>query len=450
MNTTALLNSPPSLAENYWEAVVSYLQQGTLNPAAFASWIAPLKPLKIENNNFVLVAKDEHVKTTVNSRYLTKIVGAFKVVCGKDYYVNIILESEIENQKNVIEKKSPNLEGTNLKAKFVFDSFVSGKSNQFAYGASLAVAENPGVSYNPLFIHGNVGLGKTHLMHAIGNYVLQNNPDAKVLYTSTESLMNEFVNAIRRDKNQEFRDKYRKVDVLLVDDIQFLGDKEGIQEEFFHTFNALHSDSKQIILTSDKPPSELKSIEDRLRSRFASGLPVDITSPDFETRSAILLNKVESEGVDVEPEVIDFIAKNILSNIRELEGALNTVTARAKLTGSKCTLEFAQKALEDMVKQKERREVDVVYIQETVANYYNLTVDDIISKKRTANVTYARHVAMYLSRMILDKPLKDIGRDFGGKDHTTIIHAVDKITSNLDKNKSLKKELSDLERKIRA
>ena len=356
---------------------------------------------------------------------------------------------EAENEQNLIQDKQPNLNGTNLRSKYLFDTFVKGKCNEFAYAACMQVAESPGYSYNPLFIHGDVGLGKTHLMHSIGNHVLYNNPDAKVLYTSSENLVNEFVNSIRTKKNQEFRDKYRTVDVLLVDDIQFLSDKEGIQEEFFHTFNTLYNDNKQIVLTSDKHPSEIKSIEDRLRSRFNSGLPVDITMPDLETRTAILQKKAEMERIDIDQSVIAFIAKSIHSNIRDLEGALNTVTARAKLTGNKCTVEFAEKSLEEMIKQKERREVDVPYIQEVVAAYYGVSTEEILSGKRTADITYARHVAMYLCRMIIDKPLKAIGKEFGGKDHTTIIHAVDKITAKMEKEKNLKKEIGELERKLK-
>ena len=449
METVLLLDN----AENHWETVVAHMQQGTLNPAAFSSWIAPLRPHRIDDNSFTLIAKSEHVKATVSSRYAGKIAGAFRAVYSKEYKINIVLESEIiEGEENNFKNLShqPNLEGTNLQSKFLFDTFVKGKCNEFAYAASLAVAENPGTLYNPLFIHGDVGLGKTHLMHSIGNLVLYNNPKAKVLYTSSENLVNEFVYSIRNKKNQEFRDKYRMVDVLMVDDIQFLSDKEGTQEEFFHTFNALHSSNRQIVLTSDKPPSELKSVEDRLRSRFGSGLPVDITMPDLETRTAILLKKAEIERVDIDMQVIDFIAKYIHSNIRELEGALNTVTARAKLTGSKCTVEFAEKSLEDMLKQKERREIDVFYIQEVVAGYYGITIEEMLSRKRTADIIYARHVAMYLSRMIVDQPLKDIGKKFGGKDHTTIIHAVDKITTKVETDRNLKREVEDLEKRIRA
>ena len=435
--------------ERKWDGVVAYMQQGGLNPAAFTSWILPLKPYKFENDNFTLIAKSEHVKSTVNTRYIGKITGAFMAVYGREIKVSVLLENEVSDSENTVKTVSINTKDSNLTSKFVFDTFVKGKCNEFAYAASLATAEKPGTQYNPLFIHGDVGLGKTHLMHSIGNQVLQNNPNAKVLYTTSENLVNEFVQSIRTKKNQEFRDKYRKVDVLLVDDIQFLSDKEGTQDEFFHTFNTLHNAHKQVVLTSDKHPTELKSLDDRLRSRFGSGLPVDISAPDFETRIAILQKKAEIERLNIDPAVINLIAKIIQSNIRELEGALNAVTARAKLTGNVCTIEFAEESLAEMIKQRERREIDVPYIQEVVSAFYNISTSDMLGRRRTADIIHARHIAMYLCRMLIDKPLKMIGKDFGGKDHTTIIHAVDKITLNMEKNKTLKKEVDDLERKIR-
>ena len=436
-------------AQKKWDLVAIYMQQGSLNPAAFSSWILPLKPYKFDNETFTLIAKSEHVKSTVNTRYINKIAAAFRAVYGREYNIDIKLEDEVSNHEEVVSTPKVDLKDSNLTAKFLFDTFVKGKCNEFAYAASLAAAENPGTQYNPLFIHGDVGLGKTHLMHSIGNHVLQNNPNAKVLYTTSENLVNEFVNSIRMKKNQEFRDKYRKVDVLLVDDIQFLSDKDGTQEEFFHTFNTLHNLNKQIVLTSDKHPSELKSIEDRLRSRFASGLPVDISAPDFETRTAILQKKAEVEHLDIKSDVINFIAQYIKTNIRELEGALNAVAARAKLTGNVCTVDFAEESLSEIIKQRERRDVDVAYIQEVVSSFYNISTADMLGRRRTADIIHARHVAMYLCRMLIDTPLKTIGKEFGGKDHTTIIHAVDKITLNVEKDKALNKEIKELERKIR-
>jgi len=435
-------------AEKFWGKVAEKMQEGGFNPAAFSSWIAPLKPHDVNEREFVLLAKNEHVINTVNSRYNNKIASAAKQVAGSDLKVVIKLESDIENGE-APRTTSAVASDANLRPRYLFENFVKGKCNEFAYAAAMAVAEEPGTRYNPLFLHGDVGLGKTHLVHSIGNYVLYNEPHAKILYTSSENLVNEFIGSIRNKKNQEFRDKYRTVDVLLVDDIQFLSDKEGTQEEFFHTFNALHNDNKQIVLTSDKPPHELRSLEDRLRSRFGSGLTVDITLPDLETRIAILGKKAEMERMDVDDKVIYYVAKSISSNIRELEGALNTVAARAKLTNNKCTVEFAERTLRDVINQNEKREVDVEYIQEVVAAYYNITPEEICSKKRTATITYARHVAMYLSRMILHRPLKDIGVSFGGRDHSTIVHACDKISAELEENRKLQKEIEELEKKIK-
>ena len=434
--------------EKFWDDVAEKMQGGGFNPAAFSSWIAPMKPHEVNEREFVLLAKNQHVMDTVNSRYNNKIASAAKQVSGRDLTVFIKLEADVENNGT---SRAPGAvaNDANLRPRYLFDNFVKGKCNEFAYAAAMAVAEEPGTRYNPLFLHGDVGLGKTHLVHSIGNHVLYNEPHAKILYTSSENLVNEFIGSIRNKKNQEFRDKYRTVDVLLVDDIQFLLDKEGTQEEFFHTFNALHNDNKQIVLTSDKPPHELRSLEDRLRSRFGSGLTVDITLPDLETRIAILEKKAEMERIEIDSKVIYHVAKAVSSNIRELEGALNTVTARAKLTNNKCTVEFAERTLRDIVNQNEKRELNVEYIQEVVAAYYNITPEEICSKKRTATITYARHVAMYLSRMILHRPLKDIGVNFGGRDHSTIVHACDKISSELESNRKLQKEIEELEKKIK-
>lgn len=434
--------------EEVWSKVLEQVHESGFNPVAYSSWIAPLIPYSLDETNFVLLAKNNHVQSTVLSRYINKITGAAKQVLGRDLKVVVLLDSEV-SEGSAPKIPEVSVSGTNLKSKYRFENFVKGKCNEFALAAAEAVAERPGSLYNPLFLHGDVGLGKTHLIHSIGNHVLHNDPKAKILYTTSENLVNEFVSSIRNRKNQEFRDKYRTVDVLLVDDIQFLSDKEGTQEEFFHTFNVLHSDNKQVILTSDKPPFELKSLEDRLRSRFSSGLTVDITMPDLETRIAILEKKAETERINVDSKVLYYIAKSVPSNIRELEGALNTVAARAKLTNAACTVEFTEQTLSDMINQRERREIDVEYIQEVVAAYYGVPADEIRGKKRLADYTHARHVAMYLSRMIIDKPLKNIGKDFGGRDHSTIIHACDKISAELEENKKLKKEVGELEKKIK-
>ena len=424
-----------------WAATMEVISSsGSINPAAFSAWVVPLTPHSYKDGRFVLVTNNEHIKTTVG-RYINKVTIALSKVCGKKTVAMVIMTQEVRDNKEPIKP-----EGCNLQSGYIFDNFVKGKCNEFAYEAARAVADEPGKRYNPLFLHGDVGLGKTHLMHSIGNSMFGIRPGARVIYTSSENLMNEFVSSIRGKRNQEFRDKYRNADLLLVDDVQFLLDKEGIQEEFFHTFNALHANNKQIVLTSDRPPLELKSLEDRLRSRFGSGLTVDITLPDLETRIAILEMKVEMDQMDVNADLIYFIAKSIPSNIRELEGALNTVYARAKLTNKLPTIDFAAATL-DMI-NRESHVLDIAYIQDVISNYYNVDIAALKSQKRTKNITYARHVAMYFCRKFLDNSLKDIGRAFGGRDHSSIIHACNKVSVGIDGNKRLREEVRKLEGRI--
>ncbi len=322
---------------------------------------------------------------------------------------------------------------TMLNPKYTFDSFVIGNSNRFAHAASLAVAESPAKAYNPLFIYGGVGLGKTHLMHAIGHYILNNNPKSQVVYVSSEKFTNELINSIKDDKNVEFRNKYRNIDILLVDDIQFIAGKERTQEEFFHTFNALYEANKQIIISSDRPPKEIPTLEDRLRSRFEWGLIADIQAPDFETRMAILKKKADVEKLNIPNEVMVYIATKIKSNIRELEGALIRIVAFSSLTNKEISVDLASEALKDIISSKQTRQVTIDIIQEVVANYYNLKIEDLKSARRTRNIAFPRQIAMYLSRKLTDMSLPKIGEEFGGRDHTTVIHAYEKISNNLKK-----------------
>ena len=335
-----------------------------------------------------------------------------------------------------------------LNPKYTFDSFVIGNSNRFAHAASLAVAEAPAKAYNPLFIYGGVGLGKTHLMHAIGHYALQNNPNTKVVYVSSEKFTNELINAIRDDKNDEFRNKYRKVDILLIDDIQFIAGKERTQEEFFHTFNELHGANKQIILSSDRPPKEIPTLEDRLRSRFEWGLIADIQAPDFETRMAILKKKADVEKLNVANEVMVYIATKIKSNIRELEGALIRIVAYSSLTNRPITVELAGEALKDIISNKQNKNVTIDVIQDVVAAYFNLRIEDLKSQRRTRNVAYPRQIAMYLSRKLTDMSLPKIGEEFGGRDHSTVIHAYEKISDSLNTDESLQHTVNDITKKL--
>lgn len=338
----------------------------------------------------------------------------------------------------------------NINKRYTFDNFVVGKSNEFPHAAAFSVAESPGSFYNPLFIYGNSGLGKTHLMHAIGNYMMDEDENLNPMYVSSEQFTNELVEALRRDTTPEFRNKYRNVDLLLVDDIQFLIGKEGIQEEFFHTFNVLYNNKKQIVVTSDKPPKDLKGLETRIITRLGGGLIADIMSPDIETRIAILRNKNEQEGFGIRDNIIDYIAENVDSNIRELEGALLKIVAYSSLTSREVDLEMAQMVLKDILDQKKKIVINSTRIKSIVSKNYNVSVDDLESKKRPKDIAYARQVAMYLCREMTDLSLPKIGADFGGRDHTTVIHAVDKIAGEIKKDSEVKNTINELMRKVKS
>jgi chromosomal replication initiator protein len=356
----------------------------------------------------------------------------------------------IMTNNNVVSQTA--IQNANLNPKYTFDTFVVGANNNLAHAASLAVAESPGEIYNPLFIYGGVGLGKTHLMHSIANFILKNNPKAKILYVTSEKFTNELIDAIRNKNNistTEFREKYRNNDVLLIDDIQFIIGKESTQEEFFHTFNSLYEAKKQIIVSSDRPPKEIETLEERLRSRFEWGLTVDIQSPDYETRMAILRKKEEMEGYNIDNEVIKYIATNIKSNIRELEGALTKIVALSKLEKNKeINIALAEEALKDIVAPGESRTVTVESIIQIVADHYNLTNLDITSSRRNKEIAYPRQIAMYLCRTMTDTSLQEIGRLMGGRDHSTILHGIDKITADLQSDANLQSTVDIIKKKI--
>jgi len=333
---------------------------------------------------------------------------------------------------------------SHLNPKYNFDTFVVGNSNRFAHAACLAVAESPAKAYNPLFIYGGVGLGKTHLMHAIGQFVLEHSNRMKVSYVTSEKFTNEMINSIRDDKTVEFRNRYRNMDILLVDDIQFLAGKERTQEEFFHTFNTLYEANKQIIISSDRPPKEIPTLEDRLRSRFEWGLITDIQPPDLETRIAILRKKAQLENLSVPDDTVSYIANKIQSNIRELEGALIRVIAYSSLNGEEINPDMAAVVLKDMLPTNKPRQVTIELIQELVSSFYNIRTDDFKAKKRTRAVAFPRQIAMYLSRELTDSSLPKIGEAFGGRDHTTVIHAYEKINNELQNNISLQENIKDL------
>src|SRR5699024_6487455 len=339
---------------------------------------------------------------------------------------------------------------TMLNSKYTFDTFVIGSGNRFAHAASLAVAEAPAKAYNPLFIYGGVGLGKTHLMHAIGHYVQDHNPEANVVYLTSEKFTNEFINAIMDNKATQFRNKYRNVDVLLIDDIQFIAGKESTQEEFFHTFNALHEENKQIVISSDRPPKEIPTLEDRLRSRFEWGLITDITPPDLETRIAILSKKAKADGLDIPNEVMLYIANQIDTNIRELEVALIRVVAYSSLINQDIDASLAADALKDIIPSNKPRAITIQGIQEAVGEKYNVKLEDFAAKKRTKAIAFPRQIAMYLSRELTDFSLPKIGEEFGGRDHTTVIHAHEKIVKMMDNDTLLHRDIEELKEQMKS
>ena len=393
--------------------------------------------------NVVLTTPTTFTKDILDSKYHDLLVNTFKFLTNKECSVIIIsLEARAKEQANttIVNNYSNNsVMPTNesLNPKYTFESFVVGNNNRFAHAASLAVAEAPATAYNPLFIYGGVGLGKTHLMHSIGNEILRNNKNSNILYVTSEKFTNQLVNAIRDNKNEIFRKKYRNIDVLLIDDIQFIARKERIQEEFFHTFNTLYENGKQIIISSDRPPKDINLLEERLKSRFEWGLIADISSADYETRLAILRKKAQLDNILIDDNILATIATRIDSNIRELEGALNKLIARASLINSPITMEMAEWAINEIVTSKEKI-ISSSYIQETVAKYFNIDAKDLIGNKRSADVVFPRQIAMYLCRNIPQLSLPQIGKDFGNRDHTTVLHACNKIERELQENKNTK------------
>lgn len=444
---------------NTWEKALDIIKS-ELTEISFNTWIKCCQPESLTDHVLRLTVPNDFTRGILDKRYKDLVIQALNIVTSKKMDVEFRLESETEEEiidpSEVIKAEDSDDNSitvsdemsTTLNPKYTFNSFVIGNSNRFAHAASLAVAESPAKAYNPLFIYGGVGLGKTHLMHAIGHYILKENPKAQVMYVSSEKFTNELINAIKDDKNEEFRNKYRNIDVLLIDDIQFIAGKERTQEEFFHTFNALHEANKQIILSSDRPPKEIPTLEDRLRSRFEWGLIADIQAPDFETRMAILKKKADSEHLNVSNDVMVYVATKIKSNIRELEGALIRILAYASLTNREISVELAAEALKDIIANKGTTDITVDTIQEAVANYFNLRVDDLKSQRRTRIISYPRQIAMYLSRKLTDMSLPKIGEEFGGRDHTTVIHAYEKISENYKTDEVLQNIINDITNKF--
>jgi chromosomal replication initiator protein len=438
-----------------WDEVLGIIKED-MNEVSFSTWLKPIKPISINKKNIYLQAPEEFLRDMLIKRYSNLLTNAFIYVLNDDSVnIKILVPGEEVEEKTHFEKRDKKNIKENeinsvpyLNPKYKFDSFIIGNSNRFAHAASLAVAESPATAYNPLFLYGGVGLGKTHLMHAIGHYIASVNPKSKILYVTSEKFTNDLINSIKDDKNDEFRNKYRKIDVLLVDDIQFIAGKERTQEEFFHTFNTLHSANKQIIISSDRPPKEIPTLEDRLRSRFEMGLTADIQPPDLETRIAILRKKAEDENYDVSNEVIEYIANNIQSNIRKLEGALIRLYAYSSLTNKEVTLELANEALKHLISENQKI-ITIDLIKSSVSSYFNISLEDLDSKKKPKNISHPRQIAMYLSRKYTEHSLPKIGEEFGGRDHSTVLHAFNKISGDLQTDLELRKSVEDLEAEIK-
>ena len=413
---------------------------------SYTTWIKNLEIDSIIDNKITLIALSDMQKDALETRFYDLICNTFNFITNKTCEIKIIEKTENtkdrdpEVQSGVVDiTTTKNYSETFLNPKYTFDNFVIGNSNKFAQAAAYAVSETPATTYNPLYIYGGVGLGKTHLMHAIGNYILRNNPSAKILYVTSEKFINELVNSIKdaNYKNELFRNKYRNIDVLLIDDIKFIAGKKLGQEEFFHTFNTLHQSGKQIIISSDKPPRDIPLLEERLKSRFEWGILADISMPDYETRLAILRKKVQLENIIIDDYILSEIATKIDSNIRELEGALNKIIAYASLTHSPVTREMAEKAINDIVLQKEKI-ISADYIQEVVAKYFNIDKKDIISSKKSNDIAYPRQIAMYLCRTVGQMSYPKIGADFGNRDHSTVMHACTKIEKEIKEKNNTK------------
>lgn len=434
----------------------------SFNEKVFNVWIKPIMPLEVTDTYYKVAVKNDFFKTMLEENYAQVIEGALAGIMSKN--IKLIIEtmdngnsgSEAAEEMPAVPAKREQQQlfnentsvqqpdESNLNPKYVFETFVIGNSNRFAHAAAQAVANDPAHAYNPLFLYGGVGLGKTHLMHAIGNRIKQNNPSMKVLYTSSEKFTNEIINSIQNKTTEAFRQKYRNIDCLIIDDIQFLKGKEQTQVEFFHTFNALKDADKQIIISSDRPPREIETLEDRLRSRFDQGLTADIQTPDLETRMAILRTKAASDNIVLPTEVITLLATNIATNIREIEGAYNKIVAYTSLMHMPITVETAQKVLSDMGNDIKTRTITYEGIIKVVADHYNVKQDELFNKKRTQNIAFPRQVAMYLCRELADLSYPRIGELFGGRDHTTVIHAYEKISNFKNSNLAFQNELQEI------
>jgi len=425
--------------ERVWEKALTALKH-EIGDTSFATWFGQVefKNFNRNTNTFIIIVPNLLTKEWIESRYGDTLIMYLSNELGSPARTAIVIKPKAEGENH-----------SYLNSKYTFDTFVVGNSNRFAHAACFAVGEAPAKAYNPLFIYGGVGLGKTHLMQAIGHHVLTKNSESVVVYVSSEQFTNEIINAIKDDRTQFFRNKYRNVDVLMIDDIQFLAGKERTQEEFFHTFNALYEANKQIVISSDRPPREIPTLEDRLRSRFEWGLITDIQSPDLETRIAILRKKAQSDGIDTIPnDVMLYIANNIQSNIRELEGALTRLIAYASIESKPITLVVAAAALKEIMPPPAPLVITVEKIQKAVSDYFGLRLDELNSKRRTKHLSFPRQIAMYLCRELTDSSLPKLGEEFGGRDHTTILHGCDKIATDMKNDPALARMIKEIKIKI--
>lgn len=444
-----------------WDLILStFKEEHEIIDVSFKTWIKPLKIYKLDGDVLTLTfssldddsSADERSIIYVEKRYLKHLTCTICEVMNKEY--SVIIMSSAEKKEDELKKKTSSVSTTNniatqnLNPNYTFDTFVIGTNNNLAHAASLAVAETPGQIYNPLFIYGGAGLGKTHLMQAIAHFIIASDQSKKVLYVTSETFTNELIESVKTNKNTEFRNKYRNIDVLLIDDIQFIIGKVSTQEEFFNTFNDLYMLGKQIVISSDRPPKEMETLPDRLRTRFESGLPVDIQIPTYETKMAIINKKSEALGIDFPYEVKDYVATNITSSIRELEGALTKLSAYSKLSHTPLTAEFAENTLKDLISPYSKKEITPELIIDVVAEHFHIKPEDIISHKRSADIAFPRHIAMYLCRQMTQTPLEAIGKALGGRDHSTILYGSEKIAKETATNETTKSTIDILIKKL--